>query len=156
MKTGKTGTTDVRKWRPEGRRRHPGLIEGYDAPDGVADELLKPDGSLRPVWRPLINHLAALPPEALAQRFARGDQYLRDAGVYYRQYSDAGSTERAWPLSHIPVMIGQDEWAGLAEGIAQRADLLERVIADLYGDGRLVQTGAIPAGLGGDVPSPIS
>ena len=127
MKTGKTGTTDVRKWRPEGRRRHPGLIEGYDAPDGVADELLKPDGSLRPVWRPLINHLAALPPEALAQRFARGDQYLRDAGVYYRQYSDAGSTERAWPLSHIPVMIGQDEWAGLAEGIAQRADLLERV-----------------------------
>ena len=66
VKTGKTGTTDVRKWRPEGRRRHPGLIEGYDAPDGVADELLKPDGSLRPVWRPLINHLAALPPEARA------------------------------------------------------------------------------------------
>ncbi|MBB96581.1 MAG: hypothetical protein CML68_18535 [Rhodobacteraceae bacterium] len=135
------------KWRPESRGTDIGLIEGYAPPDGVADELLKPDGTLRPVWRPLLEHLSQLPPEALAQRFARGDQYLADAGVYYRQYSDSGSTERAWPLSHIPVMIGEDEWTHLAEGIAQRADLLERVIADLYGEGRLVQTGAIPAGL---------
>ena len=137
----------MRKWRSEGRRRIPALIEGYEPPEGVADELLKPDGSLRPVWRPLIEHAARLSPESLAQRFARGDQYLRDAGVYYRQYSDSGSTERAWPLSHIPVMIGQDEWSNLAEGIAQRADLLERVIADLYGPAELVKSGAIPATL---------
>ncbi|CAN0582041.1 unnamed protein product, partial [Ectocarpus sp. 12 AP-2014] len=70
-----------------------------------------------------------------------------DAGVYYRQYSESGSTERAWPISHMPVMIGEDEWTHLAEGITQRADLLERVIADLYGDANLVRSGAIPARL---------
>ncbi|MGR3805792.1 circularly permuted type 2 ATP-grasp protein [Marinibacterium profundimaris] len=137
----------MRKWRSDDRSRIPALVEGYDPPDGVADELLKPDGSLRPVWRPLIEHATRLSPEALAQRFARGDQYLRDAGVYYRQYSDSGSTERAWPLSHFPVVIAQDEWTDLAEGIAQRADLLERVMADLYGDANLVKSGAIPASL---------
>ena len=61
----------MRKWRPDGRRRTFGLVEGYEPPEGVADELLKPDGSLRPVWTPLINHLSQLPPDALAQRFAR-------------------------------------------------------------------------------------
>lgn len=133
--------------RPEGRKRAFGLVEGYEPPEGVADELMKPDGSLRPIWTSLIEHLSQLPPEALAQRFARGDQYLRDAGVYYRQYSDSGSTERAWPLSHMPVVISEDEWAGLAEGIVQRANLLEDVIADLYGEARLVRSGAIPAQL---------
>ncbi|MEM8730142.1 MAG: circularly permuted type 2 ATP-grasp protein [Pseudomonadota bacterium] len=118
----------------------------------MADELLKPDGSLRTVWGPLLDHVADLAPEALAQRFARGDQYLRDAGVYYRQYSEDGSTERAWPLSHVPVLIGRDEWTELAEGIAQRADLLEHVIADLYGPGNLVKSGAMPAQLAAQNP----
>ena len=133
--------------RPPDRDSAPGLIEGYDPPNGVADELLRRDGSLRPVWKPLIRLLSSLTPDALDQRLARGDQYLSDAGVYYRQYSEGKSTERAWPLSHLPVMIGEAEWADLAEGIAQRAELLEKVMADLYGPGELIKSGAIPAQL---------
>ncbi|MEL6206678.1 MAG: circularly permuted type 2 ATP-grasp protein, partial [Pseudomonadota bacterium] len=81
------------------------------------------------------------------QRFARGDQYLHDAGVYYRQYTGAGSTVRDWPLSHVPVLISEGEWRELSYGIAQRADLLEAVMADLYGPGRLVADGHLPAQL---------
>ncbi|MGV6848023.1 MAG: circularly permuted type 2 ATP-grasp protein [Marinibacterium sp.] len=123
------------------------LIGGYAPPNGVADELLRRDGAMRPVWQPFLDHLARILPEALALRIARGDQYLHDAGVYYRQYSDTGSTQRDWPLSHVPVIISADEWAGLADGIAQRADLLERVMADLYGPADLVRDGSIPARL---------
>ncbi|KAA9006743.1 circularly permuted type 2 ATP-grasp protein [Histidinibacterium aquaticum] len=121
------------------------LLSGYRPRAGVADELLRPDGSLRPVWQPLIDVLSRQTPEGLAQRFARGDQYLHDAGVYYRQYTTDGSTERDWPLSHVPVMIGADEWQRLSAGIAQRAELLERVMADLYGSGNLVREGLLPA-----------
>ncbi|KUF12470.1 circularly permuted type 2 ATP-grasp protein [Pseudoponticoccus marisrubri] len=121
------------------------LVEGYSPPNGVADELLQPDGRLRPVWRPLMRLIAQEEPEALAERFRRGDQYLHDAGVYYRQYSGSGSTERDWPLSHVPVMIGAEEWETLGAGIVQRAELLERVMADLYGPGRLVEDGHLPA-----------
>ena len=119
-------------------------LEDYRPPEGVADELLRPDGTLRPVWKPMIAHLAARTPDQIAQDFARGDLYLQDAGVYYRQYTGDGSTMRDWPLSHIPVIIGEEEWQTLAEGIEQRAELLERTLADLYGPADLVKRGLLP------------
>jgi len=123
------------------------LLQSYHPPTGVADELMQPDGTLRPVWKPLIDLVAGLSPDDLHQRFARGDQYLHDAGVYYREHTSSGSTIRDWPLSHIPVMISADEWQVLSEGLTQRAELLERVIADLYGVGDLVARGLLPAEL---------
>jgi len=123
------------------------LLEGYRPPPGVADELLQPDGSVRPVWGRLIDLLARQSAEELGQRFARGDQYLHDAGVYYRQHTSGGSTVRDWPLSHLPVVISSEEWRVLSEGLIQRAELLERVIADIYGVGDLVANGFLPAEL---------
>ena len=77
--------------------------------------------------------------------FARGNQYLNDAGVYFRQYGQDGANEREWPLSHIPVIISQDDWQVISEGLVQRAELLEQVVADLYGPNTLVADG-LPAG----------
>lgn len=123
------------------------LLRGYKPYPGVADELLDENGEIRRVWRPFLNHLARIAPEKLVGRFARGDQYLRDAGVFYRLYAESGSTERDWPLSHVPVVVHEDEWTGICEGLAQRAELLEKVLADLYGPGRLVEEGHLPARL---------
>jgi len=120
------------------------LLDGYRPHPGVADELMRADGSLRPVWQPLIDLLAAETPASMARRFAAGDQYLHDAGVYFRHHTEAGSTERTWPLSHIPVVIDAAEWRELSDGIVQRADLLEQVMADLYGPGELITRGLLP------------
>ena len=125
----------------------PGLLAEYVPSPGVADELLAPDGSVRPLWRPFIDELARLTPDQIAAHFARGDQYLRDAGVFFRHYSPDSQQERDWPLSHVPVLLHETEWAGLCDGLAQRADLLESVVADLYGPGRLVTEGHLPAEL---------
>lgn len=123
------------------------LLADYAPPPGVSDELLDAQGRIRPVWRRFVAHLARLSPEDLQARFARGDQYLRDAGVYYRKYDATGTSERAWPLAHIPVLIEEEEGARLAQGLVQRADLLERLVADLYGENRLVSQGHLPARL---------
>ncbi|MCE6958932.1 circularly permuted type 2 ATP-grasp protein [Cereibacter sphaeroides] len=134
-------------------RRHrpapglPGLIEGYVPQRGVPDELLDAAGEIRPVWRNFIRHVAGLAPDELHRRFARGDQYLRDAGVFFRQYSAEGSDERAWPLSHIPVLLEEAEWRTLGEGLIQRAELMEALMADLYGPNRLVAEGVLPPAL---------
>ena len=114
---------------------------------GQSDELLLPDGTLRPVWRGLMAHLAQLTRPEIEMRFVRGDRHLRDAGVFYRKYETSGPAERAWPLSHIPVLIADTEWQRITDGLVQRADLLERVVADIYGDNRLVADGALPAPL---------
>ena len=137
------------KTRPASAARDPlrRFLEGYAPLEGVSDELMQPDGSLRPVWEPLLRRLAEQGAHDRTSAFARGDQYLRDTGVYFRQYSGSGSEERSWPLSHVPVVIEGREWQALASGIEQRAELLERVMADLYGEGQLVRDGYLPAEL---------
>lgn len=122
-------------------------ILGYAALPGVADEMLDANGEIKPVWQKLIAHLSHLSEGDLYERFARADRYLRDAGVFYRTYGGTGpggTGERNWPLSHIPVLIQEDEWRNISRGLQQRADLLEAMIADIYGENRLVQEGFLP------------
>ncbi|MFN3502035.1 MAG: circularly permuted type 2 ATP-grasp protein, partial [Allorhizobium sp.] len=117
---------------------------GYRALAGAADEMIDTQGNVRPVWQALVSAIDTMPEHDLHERFARADRYLRDAGVFYRAYGSGGSSERAWPFSHIPVMISEAEWQVLAEGLVQRANLLEAVVADIYSENRLVQEGFLP------------
>lgn len=123
------------------------LLEHYRPIDGVVDEMVDALGNPRPAWKHFIAALEELGPGKLGQRFARADQYLRDAGVYYRVYDKAGANEREWPLAHVPVLIGEEEWAGISAGLVQRAELFEETIADIYGPNRLIEKGILPAGL---------
>lgn len=120
------------------------LLSGYKRMPGVPDELIGPDGGLRPVWAKFFPTLAGMSGDELEARKARGDRYLRDAGVFFRQYGPNAPAERDWPLSHMPVLIDEDEWTRIEAGLRQRADLLERVVADLYGENRLVADGYLP------------
>lgn len=125
----------------------PALLAGYAPRPGVADELFDNAGKMRPVWAPFVAHLAGQKPEEVTARFARGDQYLRDAGVYFRQYAAGPAQERAWPLSHVPVLMAEADWDAICAGLTQRAELLEKVMADLYGPARLVRDGHLPSEL---------
>ena len=87
------------------------LLEAYRPIDGVVDEMVDAAGNPRPVWKNFIASLEALGSEELQKRFARADQYLRDAGVYYRVYDRAGANEREWPLAHVPLLVDEAEWA---------------------------------------------
>jgi uncharacterized circularly permuted ATP-grasp superfamily protein/uncharacterized alpha-E superfamily protein len=113
----------------------------------VPDELVDPQGRMRPVWAPLIAHLDSLGKDRIQRDVARGEQYLRDAGVFFRAYGASSATERDWPFSPLPILLPDAEWAQIAEGLAERADLLETVVADLYGANRLVADGHLPAAL---------
>jgi uncharacterized circularly permuted ATP-grasp superfamily protein/uncharacterized alpha-E superfamily protein len=123
------------------------LLNNYRMVEGVPDELMDQTGTVREVWSSFLNFFGALSPEDIEKRFAKGDQYLRDAGVFFRQYDDKGSIERDWPLSHIPVILEETEWQTITAGLIQRANLLEDIMADLYGANNLVANGHIPAEL---------
>ncbi|NDV00703.1 circularly permuted type 2 ATP-grasp protein [Pseudoroseicyclus tamaricis] len=123
------------------------LLEGYQPLKGVPDELIGEDGRPRAAWGDLIAALSAMTPEELAGRHAAADRYLSDAGVFYRQYEQESSTTRDWPMSHMPVLIDRAEWEEIAAALTERADLLEKVMADLYGPGRLVAGGHLPPAL---------
>jgi uncharacterized circularly permuted ATP-grasp superfamily protein len=103
----------------------------------------RPDGAPRPVWSNFFDAFAALSPAEIERRFASADRHLREAGVTYRAPGD--TADRLWPLSHLPLLIDDADWRQLTAGIAQRAELFELLLRDLYGEGRLVTGGAIPA-----------
>ena len=102
---------------------------------------------MRPVWNDLLGALSTMSVDEIAERQARGDQYLRDAGVFYRQYGAQDAVERDWPLSHMPVLMDEREWQSISAGLVERADLLESVMADIYGPNRLVAERHLPAEL---------
>ena len=117
--------------------------EGYAPLPGIPDEFIGPDGERRPYWTRLLKVVAGLNPDEVAQRFAAADRRVHTRGMSYRVRGEAH--ERAWPLSRMPLLIPEAEWREIAEGVAQRAELLEQVLADVYGEGRLISEGALPA-----------
>lgn len=119
----------------------------YRPMPGVPDEMATPDGRVRPLWGRLVAHLDALSDDDLTRDLSRADRYLLDSGVFYRQYGGGESVERPWPLSHIPVLLAEGEWQEIGRALRQRADLLEAVMADLYGPNELVASGRLPAAL---------
>lgn len=122
-----------------------GLAAGYRPLPGIQDEMVDADGRIRPHWQRLVAALDGLGPEELARRFGVADRSLRDSGVFYRVYDDAGGGERPWPLAPVPLVISAAEWRQLSAELVQRASLIEGVLADAYGEGRLVASGALPA-----------
>ncbi|HEX9857486.1 MAG TPA: circularly permuted type 2 ATP-grasp protein, partial [Paracoccaceae bacterium] len=123
------------------------LFARYRPLPGVPDELVDADGRMRPAWAGLVDHLSRLTPAQIEHDFARGDQHLADAGVFFRKYGDATIAGRDWPFSPVPIILPQSEWRDIEAGLIQRADLLERIAADLYGPNRLVAEGHLPASL---------
>jgi uncharacterized circularly permuted ATP-grasp superfamily protein/uncharacterized alpha-E superfamily protein len=133
---------EKRNQRPT--RGQPSIIADYRLIPGVPDEMIDAAGDIRPAWAKLIGAFDELGPTELAARFERADQYLRDAGVFYRKYDGAEGKERAWPLAHVPLIIDESEWARITAGLTQRAELLEQVVADIYGSNNLVSRGLLP------------
>lgn len=107
---------------------------------------------MRSVWEPFVAQLGSLTDAETADRFKRGESYLRDAGVYFRQYTKDAQQERDWPLSPIPVILHEQEWANITAGLSERADLLESVVADLYGSQQLIRDGHLPGELIAESP----
>ena len=121
------------------------LLSGYQPLAGIYDEMMDAGGQVRPHWQLFLMMLAAHGAEEMNRRFAVADRYLHDSGVFYRVYEDPVGVERPYPLSHVPLIINPVEWAALKRGLIQRAELLERVLADAYGPARIVQNGHLPA-----------
>lgn len=130
------------KARP-GNRRVAQWTRGYARLPGIPDEYLTEDGTPREVWTRFFEAFAELTPADIERRFGSADRHLREAGVTYRAPGE--TADRLSPLSHLPLLIDEAEWQQLTAGIVQRAQLLELVLADLYGEGRLVAEGAVPA-----------
>ena len=117
-------------------------VEGYCAATSAGDVLC---ADTAPAWTAMLEELAAVASDDLGHARERVQRHAADIGTGFRVAGEA--EERPWPLSPVPLLIDADEWRGIEAGVVQRAELIEAVTADLYGPGRLVERGTIPAAL---------
>ncbi|NWB97204.1 circularly permuted type 2 ATP-grasp protein [Pseudomonas gingeri] len=125
----------------------PDLLDRYPLTAGTYHELLDDGGAVRAHWQPLVDQLQRSTPLQLAQRQALLARQIQENGVTYNVYADPKGADRPWELDLLPHIIPADEWQRVAAGIAQRARLLNAVLADLYGPQTLIRDGLLPAEL---------
>ena len=111
------------------------------APPSPADETLSPE------WTRFFNFLGTDGFYDLNHRTANLRRQIRDNGVTYNVYADANGPQRPWALDLFPMMVSASDWAHIEAGIQQRARLLDRVMADIYGPQELLSKGLLPSAL---------
>src|ERR1700682_5141545 len=116
------GSSHGNKARPANRRVAQ-WTRDYGRLPGIPDEYIAQDGAPREVWTRFFDAFATLTPSEIERRFGSADRHLRKAGVSYRAPGE--TSDRLWPLSHLPLLIGEAEWQQLTAGLGQRAPLLE-------------------------------
>ena len=125
----------------------PDLLDRYPLTAGTYHELLDDSGAVRTHWRRLFEQVQRSSPAQLVQRQALLARQIQENGVTYNVYADPKGADRPWELDLLPHVIAAEEWQHLSAGIAQRARLLNAVLADLYGPQRLIAEGLLPAEL---------
>ena len=112
--------------------------------DSPLDEMADAPGHAKPHWRSLLSTMFGLGHEILAQRVHLLDQAFAEEGI-----TAILPGERAvnWRCDPIPLVISAAEFAALQTGLAQRAQLMELILADLYGPQTLLADGLIPPDL---------
>jgi uncharacterized circularly permuted ATP-grasp superfamily protein/uncharacterized alpha-E superfamily protein len=113
------------------------------APDSL-DEMVDGNGRFRPHWHRVLEPVFGLGHDGLAERA----RLLQGASAEEGFASLLpGARSVVWHCDAIPMPLPAAEFAELESALIQRAQLLEAILADLYGPQTLLADGTLPASL---------
>ncbi|MEM7097325.1 MAG: circularly permuted type 2 ATP-grasp protein [Pseudomonadota bacterium] len=118
--------------------------EDYPVSPGIFDELVTLKGRPRASARKLIARLRKFSQEEINARVAAADLSIREMGISFTVYSQAGNIDRAWPFDIIPRVIGAQEWERVSDGLNQRMRALNMFIHDVYNKQDILDAGIVP------------
>ena len=98
-------------------------------------------------WRTFFEQLGSTGLDDLDRRTQTLARQVRDNGITYNVYASQGGPQRPWALDLFPLIVTPDSWQQIEVGVKQRARLLERVMADVYGPQQLIREAMIPPAL---------
>ncbi len=115
-----------------------------DTPYGEQiDEMLNRDKSINPHWHTFMQALDTLGLTEMESRHAEVQRLLRENGVTYVVHGEQHG-HRPWALDPIPLIISNADWDTISVGLKQRAELLNLILMDIYGERTLIKEGLIP------------
>jgi uncharacterized circularly permuted ATP-grasp superfamily protein len=113
------------------------LLAGYRREPRGYDEAVDDEGRARASHGTALRALAGRDLQALA---ATVDEQVAGEGVCF--HSAVG--DEAFVIDPVPRVIDAQEWASIEAGLCQRVRALNRFIADVYADRRIVDAGVVP------------
>jgi len=140
--------TAISGWQPDALAD--GRLEAYRAAVTGGDVIADASAHRAGLWRTLLDRIAGSADGDLKALQERVNRQAVDIGMAFRLVGEP--EERPWPLNPIPLLIDGQEWATIRQGLIQRAELLEAIVADIYGPRLLVASGALPAPVVGGSP----
>ena len=106
--------------------------------------MVQPDRSIRPHWQEYVSLLDELKPGQFSHGRELARRLIHQNGVTHNVYGDPNGLDRPWSLDFIPLLIPAAQWESVSDGLIQRARLLDRLLADLYGPMDTVFSGVLP------------
>ncbi len=123
---------------------HPAQAGHFDELQGA---LAGAQQTLAPPWRTFFEQLGSMGLDDLDRRTHTLARQVRDNGITYNVYANEGGPQRPWALDLFPLILTSESWQQIESGVQQRARLLERVMADVYGPQQLIRQAMIPPAL---------
>ncbi|WP_164737343.1 circularly permuted type 2 ATP-grasp protein [Georgenia sp. SYP-B2076] len=115
------------------------LLTSYRANGPGHDEMLQATGPARAAWEQLAEQARLGQGARLDASRAEVVRLLQDQGL-----PQAGPAAEAWQLDPLPVLVDELEWHPLEAALRQRAELLDQILTDLYGERKLLASGLLP------------
>jgi len=128
----------------------------YAPAPGRFDEVFDADGRTRPTWQVVASALGSFEPAVVLERRRQADRLLDAQGTGHLVHEISLATDRhgvsaaqrsvshPWRLDPVPFVLEADEFRRLSDGATQRMRVLEALLADCYGERRLVADGVLP------------
>jgi uncharacterized circularly permuted ATP-grasp superfamily protein/uncharacterized alpha-E superfamily protein len=110
---------------------------------GRYDEFCAADGSVRKAWKPIAEALDQLGLRGIDQCAREAARLVRESGANFHEMRD--EQLRPWDLAIVPLVLDASNWRRLESGLSQRLHVLEAVLADLFGEKRLLKERVLPA-----------
>lgn len=119
------------------------LFDDYTS-HGVFDELIGPDGAMAAHWHPFFQAFDALDEDDRQRRMRQINDRVRETGIAHDLFADPGANAQPWRLDLVPLVFSPQAWAEIERGVIQRARLMQTILADIYGEQKLMAQGLIP------------
>ena len=127
---------------------HRSFCEGYNPAAGGFDEMLDAsNGSPAALAYVRPTCLTTSDGPSCFRRWEQAKRLIHDNGVTYNVYGDPQGMDRPWNLDAIPLLLSPHRWEPVEAGLKQRAELLNLLLADLYGPQRTLHEGLLPLSL---------
>lgn len=114
---------------------------GYVPFDGIYDEMVAADGSVRPAFTTISTWFSSASMASQSVRARKTERLLLD------RFNDPRDMGQPWHLDIVPIAFSKDEWAKIEAAALQRARLYQAFLSDIYGEQTLLTSGTVPTDL---------